>query len=168
VDTKSIDEIFVEVDYSNTLHTCIEKGYKILEKFMHELGRNTIDDEKEIKLFLSKFMCDLQFPEEKISKDIGYLFLGYESALILLQKIYPIKHDHPFYKFKENPTPSSISNKTEQLVMDIMRSGRDGGVRHILKSLVTLNAEYACELKIKHHVEEYLKYLSREKKKRTI
>ncbi|MFC2085204.1 hypothetical protein ACFLS9_09110 [Bacteroidota bacterium] len=159
---KSLEKLFEEIDYSNKVEKYEKYGYKIADKYMKKLGKNTIDEVEEIKMFLAKFHWEIfsqgsTFFSEKSEKEFR---ISYANAILLLEKIYPFKDDPPMFldTFRRYSQPIlKYSYKTACEVTDIMQTGREGGVYHILKSLVLLNAEYIVEFFIISDVNKYLK-----------
>jgi len=156
---KKLEHLFLEINYSNDYESELKNGFIILDKYLSDLGICTISEEKKIKDILSNFLSEIRFPEIKNSeRDYHFLSRCYEEAIKLLEEIYHYKEDLPIFTWsnKYDFFKPKFSIKTEQEVINIIQTGRKGGINHILKTIVYLHAKYMSDLHVEWIIAEYL------------
>ncbi len=138
-----LDNLFIKMDYTNKLDNLRKRGYKYLGDLIGNYPDNTIQDIKEIRMALAKFLFRVEFgTAQKFPKNLeneDHIF--YEITIRFLENKYCFKYDPidpEAWRFLNGwERKKRFPYKTADHVNDIIKEGFDGGLKAILGLIVS-------------------------------
>jgi hypothetical protein len=133
-----------QIDYQNLFESNERRVERILAKYKSE--RNTVEDYDEFKKCLINF--------------VGKIY----GAIINSPNAFEKSHDSSLYELALSFLKTKYPGNTERTVYEIMHSGAEGGVYHILKTLAEVMMDKIYRDGVDHNIAVFMEEITFEER----